>query len=132
MSELSPEEIDAMPTELVSEVMAHKTIAAMAQEICAEAYEILASKYNWFYTQWPDRKEFQHHFGSMFIQEARSNLAGYLGRDDIEESFKADIYEALMLDGAIPNASERGTIMMPNKELLLNREQRRAWNKKHH
>src|ERR1700742_3272273 len=83
---------------------AHNLVAKVAQEIAGEFYEIAASD-NGFYRFYPNRDFFIAREYGRFLESARIALTKMLSKKtttDFEEDQKALIYEALLMDRALP------------------------------
>lgn len=80
---------------------AHKLIAETAKEIAAAAYEDMALD-NTFYQMWPNQKKFVNKQHRTFIRAAREALAKMLGMPEYSEEIKEEIFQALLLDRALP------------------------------
>jgi len=90
----------------------HKLVRSIAQEACGNLYEVVMSR-NDIHAEWkrqnPQCKTAKA-LESLFIAKnwpqciefARATMAMMLGRLDISDHMKHEIYEALILDNKIP------------------------------
>lgn len=92
--------------------LAHKRVAQIAVAMANEIYEELAPR-NQFYAAFPDRREFLNQCAPTLIHEARSALAKMLSDPGISDHDKEEIFEALELDRAIPDAENRSVTTLP-------------------
>lgn len=92
----------------------HKTIAHVAKNLALEAYEALA-RHDRFYKQWPDQQVFADCCWDMFVQDARDAMTELLTKDYCSfplytkhavDDMKAEIYEALVIDGQHKGVAE--------------------------
>lgn len=67
-----------------------------AKELCAAFYE--ADRSERFRKFWPDIKQYIARNWPEFVDPARGVLASMLGRSDVSEHVKKEIYEALQED----------------------------------
>lgn len=81
---------------------AHKMVAELQVAMAHEVYDALASKDDKFYKEW-NETEFVNQVAPTLRDEARGVLAELLGRNDVSDHDKEQIYEALMLDRCVPN-----------------------------
>jgi hypothetical protein len=80
--------------------MVHKMIADVAKGCAGEHYEELARD-DRFYKRWPKPKAFIAHNWRLYVDIARTILAGMLGNPEIPEKRKELIHGALLLDGVL-------------------------------
>lgn len=78
----------------------HKMIADIAKGCAREQWEVLA-KQNAFYKHWPKARPFVVHNWPKYLPVARQILTGMLGSPKYTEAQKAEIFEALLKDGAV-------------------------------
>jgi hypothetical protein len=83
------------------DVHAHKMVAHLAVEMAQSVYEEYAKDNVWYRAN-PNRRNFVKLAAPTMIVHARATLAEMLGRDDVAEKDKIEIYEALIADRAIP------------------------------
>ena len=81
----------------------HRLIASTAMEMASEVYEDCCSKSDAFYKANPVLKKWVAKNWGMFVVTARETLGGMLGRNDIAETAKQTVYDALIADAALPN-----------------------------
>ncbi len=79
----------------------HKLVSKTAQQIAAEFYQDAALD-NAFYKMWPKERVFVNKQWGNFIRPAREALTRMLSMNNYSEEVKAEIYEALLLDRALP------------------------------
>lgn len=79
----------------------HVLIARTAKEMAGVAYDEYALKNNEWYRKHPDRNLYIAEAWSLFIHPARGLLARVLAEKNIPESYKQEIYEALILDNSL-------------------------------
>jgi hypothetical protein len=84
------------------QVNAHYRVADLCVAMAETVYEECAGQYNGWYKKHPDRAKFVKQCAPTLRAHARQVMAEMLGRRDIPDDQKADIYEALMLDGTLP------------------------------
>lgn len=84
------------------QVNAHYRVADLCVAMAQEVYEESAKSYNGWYKKHPDRAKFIRDCAPTLREHARRTLAEMLGRRDVPEDQKLEIYEALMLDGTLP------------------------------
>lgn len=77
----------------------HKVIAKAARAMCAEWYETAAHE-NGFYKLHPSAKAYVNQKWRYFIGYARQCLATALQSPALSDEQKAEIYEALVIDGS--------------------------------
>jgi hypothetical protein len=83
---------------------AHVTVAKLQVEMAQEIFEVKASTDDKFYKEWKnDRSRFVNLVAPSLRDAARAALAELLGRHDVNEREKEEIYEALLMDRCIPN-----------------------------
>jgi hypothetical protein len=100
---------------------AHELIAETAKEMAATWYEDAAHDDD-FYAFYPSQKKFIKREWGRFIDMARQTLAGMLGRTDVEEWQKEQIFDALIKHASMPGNMDRrvaeqhymGLNIMPN------------------
>ena len=80
--------------------MVHRQLAHTAKGLAEEHYETLASD-NDFYKRWPKMKAYVGHHWRLYVPMARSIFTHMLGQPNVEDHLKRQMYEALMLDGAV-------------------------------
>jgi hypothetical protein len=95
---------------------AHKLVSKTAQEIAAAFYQDAAMDNN-FYKMWPKEREFVNKQWGNFIRPARETLTKMLSMDKFSEEVKADIYEALLLDRALPPKGDTA-LLTPHKSMV--------------
>lgn len=83
---------------------AHKLVAQVAREMAGAVYDEAAVNNEWYALN-PSRKRFVRNVAPDLVMEARKVLAEMLGRNDTNEREKAEIYEALMMDSALPRGA---------------------------
>jgi hypothetical protein len=83
------------------DVHAHKMVAHIAEEMAQTVYEECASNNVWYAAN-PDRRKFVKFAAPTMIVHARQVLGEMLGRDDVSDREKEEIFEALLADRAIP------------------------------
>lgn len=90
----------------------HKLVRSIAQEACGNLYEVVMSR-NDIHAEWKRQnpqcttaKQLESLFivknWPQCIEFARATMAMMLGRSDISDHMKHEIYEALILDNKIP------------------------------
>jgi hypothetical protein len=84
------------------DITAHTMVAAMALDLAQEVYEELASRSNEFYKVNQDRDDFIRQCAPTLRAEARTALGMMLSDPDLATSWKDKIFEALVLDAALP------------------------------
>lgn len=82
--------------------MVHRLVKQTAEGIAGAFYERAAGKDDRFYQEWPSVKDFIRKNWRHFIVTSRQVLATMLGRSSTTPHMKAEIYEALTLDGQLP------------------------------
>lgn len=90
-------------------VLAHRTVAAICVNLANEIYEELAPR-NDFYKRFPDRAAFLKLCAPTLVHEARSIMAKMLNDPEISDFDKAQIFEAICQDMALPDSENRSTI----------------------
>jgi hypothetical protein len=78
----------------------HQRIAEIAKG-CAEAQWEQLAKQNAFFKRWPKPKPFVVHNWPKYIPVARQILTGMLGDPKYTDAQKQEIYDILLLDGAV-------------------------------
>lgn len=104
----------------------HHQIATTAKGLARAYWEETATKSNEFYAACPDDERFVETNWAEFIPIARSIMTDMLGMthmptgERITDKTKADIYDALKLDGAI-NARkvQKNNLITPDSGLIL-------------
>lgn len=91
-------------------VYTHKLIAQTAKEIAHAAYENMASDNN-FYKLHPNARNYVRRFWGAFVGDAREILAGMLARDDVHQSQKDIIHDALMEERTLPRNRQEAAEM---------------------
>jgi len=82
---------------------AHYMVAKVAREMAEELFELWAS-HNEVYRAFEGKKgrrRFIDRVAPTLFEDARQTLAAMLGRDDVDQRMKDDIYEALTLDAEL-------------------------------
>lgn len=85
--------------------MVHKTVKAIARELAGTYYEFAASNGrhgNTFYMEFPNQGRFIAKQWRNFIVTAREIMVQMLGNPALQESYKQEIYHALLLDSTLP------------------------------
>lgn len=80
---------------------AHEIVAKTAQEMAGCWYEETAHD-NDFYSFYPSQKKFVKREWHRFVEHARKTLAEMLGRSDVQEWQKEQIFEALIKHASLP------------------------------
>jgi len=83
-------------------VNAHRLVANLCNEMAENIYDHLATHYPMWYAANPDKDAFVVQCAPTLREHARQTLAEMLGRPDLEEEQKRDIYQALLLDNSLP------------------------------
>lgn len=78
----------------------HKQIAATAKGLAQEQWAVLARQ-NAFYRRWPKVERFVDRNWPEYVNMARQILTGMLGSPKYDAKMKAEIHEALLLDGVL-------------------------------
>lgn len=78
----------------------HEQIAKTAKGLAQEQWAILARQ-NAFYRRWPKVEVFVDKNWPEYVNMARQILTGMLGSPRYSAEMKADIHNALLLDGVI-------------------------------
>jgi hypothetical protein len=86
--------------------MVHKLVAETAKEMARCWYDEAAHD-NDFYREHPNVALFVDRRWRNFIRHARANLAKLLSSSSVPEDQKAQIYEALIKDGAVNPARSK-------------------------
>ncbi len=94
----------------------HKLVSKTAQEICACFYQD-AAMHNDFYKMWPKEREFVNKQWGNFIRPAREVLTRMLSMDEYTEEQKSEIYEALLLDRALPPGGDTA-LLTPHQSMV--------------
>lgn len=81
----------------------HYLIWQTAEQLAGEHYDKAAHD-NLFYQYYPSEAFFLAHETHQFITMAKSILVAMLGRPDICEAMKEEIFEALCLDKLLPKS----------------------------
>lgn len=86
---------------------AHKMVAELQVEMAHAVYDALASKPHGegdrFVQDYPSETAFVNMVAPTLRDDARATLAEMLARDDVSDSDKNKIYDALLMDACIPN-----------------------------
>jgi hypothetical protein len=91
--------------------MVHALVKKTAEEMAGAFYELQAGRDNRFYKQWPRVDLFIRKNWRNFIVTARQVLGTMLGRAATPPHMKAQIYEALTLDGSLPYSIQEAQIV---------------------
>lgn len=89
--------------------MVHVLIRKVAQEMAACYYEHAAHD-NQFYHYYPSQRFFVDYEWHRFIQSAKENLADLMANPNTPESYKQDIYHALLLDATLPFSQQEAQL----------------------
>lgn len=90
-------------TKLNERNYAHEMVANVAREMAQEVFEVWARNNVWYAENKDHRSEIVGYIAETLRPAARNTLATMLGRDDVPESQKAQIYEAIQLDKLLPD-----------------------------
>jgi len=90
--------------------MVHWRIKQCAEEMAGAFYELQAGRDDRFYREWPSVNVFVKKNWRNFIVAARGCLATILGRNSTDPKVRAEIYEALTLDGTLPYSIQEAQI----------------------
>ena len=82
----------------------HELIAKTAKEMAGAAYEEAAWLDDTFYKMYPNQERFIEAQWYSFVKAARGVLSEMLSSDQVEDTVKNQIYEALQLDLAVPRS----------------------------
>jgi hypothetical protein len=86
---------------VIQNVYAHQMVAHVAEEMAQATYETFA-KDNFWYAMNPDRAAFVKQAAPRLLNAARGVLTDMLTRNDVPESQKELIFDALKADREIP------------------------------
>jgi hypothetical protein len=92
--------------------MVHTLVRKIAWEMAAVYYEHAAGD-NAFYHHYPSQKFFADYEWRRFIKHAKDTMLDMLDNPLVSETYKPDIYHALLLDATLPYA-QMETQMRPN------------------
>lgn len=82
---------------------AHRTVAHVAAEMAQEVFEYWAKDNEWYARNKHLRSKIVTEVAKTLRPAAREALGEMLGRHDITEHVKAEIYEAIQLDRQLPD-----------------------------
>jgi len=94
----------------------HKLVSKTAQQIAAEFYQE-AARDNAFYKMWPNERQFVNKRWGNFIRPAREALTRMLTMSQYSEDIKVEIYQALLLDRALPPKGDT-SIQTPTQSMV--------------
>lgn len=87
----------------------HKLIKKTAKEMACHFYEFAAHD-NVFYKYYPSMRFFQDYEWQKFVRAAKETLTDMLA-GNYPETYKAEIYEALLLDGTLPYSEQETQVV---------------------
>lgn len=90
---------------------AHWRVADVAKGIAREVYDSWASRSDEFYKEHRSLEAYVESCWALYLDAARRTLAQLLGAHNLDETQKAEIHEALVLDATLRRGRE-GVIQM--------------------